>query len=148
MDPLGVIKNVDLFDGATVEELQTVAAICVERTYHSGDTITEQGKHGDELFIINQGFVEVIRSGKPPDSSPRAVVNLGRGQIFGEIALVDHGPRSATIRAVSEKLIVQVVNRDQFEQLCEKNHHLGYIVMRNIAADLAFKMRHHHLTIR
>jgi CRP/FNR family cyclic AMP-dependent transcriptional regulator len=148
MDPLMVLKSVELFDGASLEELKSVASICQERTYNSGDIITEQGKRGDELFVIHEGFVEVVRSESTPDSSPRAVVNLGRGQIFGEMALVDRGPRSATIRAVSEKLVVQVIHRDQFEQLCERNYHLGYIVMRNIAADLSFKVRHHHLSIR
>jgi CRP-like cAMP-binding protein len=62
------------------------------------------------------------------------------------MALVDRGPRSATVRAISKETIVQVISRDDFEELCEKNHHLGYVVMRNIAADLSFKLRHQHLT--
>jgi CRP/FNR family cyclic AMP-dependent transcriptional regulator len=148
MEPLGVLKTVELFEGVSPEELEAISKICSERTYQAGDIITEQGRTGDELFIIFDGFVEVLRSGVTPETPPRTVVNLGRGQIFGEMALVDRGPRSASIRAVSDKTVVQVIHRDDFERLCEDNHHLGYIVMRNIAADLSFKLRHRHLASR
>lgn len=142
MDLLTILGNVELLDGVSPYELESIASMCQERTYKSGDVITTQGDPGDELFVICTGLVEVLRSGTSPESSPKTVVNLGQGQIFGEMALVDHGLRSATVRAISEKTVVQVIHRDDFERLCDKNHHLGYIVMRNIAADLSFKLRH------
>jgi CRP-like cAMP-binding protein len=76
------------------------------------------------------------------------MVNLGRGQIFGEMALVDHGPRSATVRAVTNGTILQAIRRQEFNRLCEANHHLGFIVMRNMASDLSFKVRHRHMAGR
>jgi CRP/FNR family cyclic AMP-dependent transcriptional regulator len=148
MDLLTILGNVELLDGVTPYELETIANICQERTYENGEMITTQGEPGDELFVICDGFVEVLRSGTSPESSPRTVVNLGQGQLFGEMALVDRGPRSATIRAISENTVVQVIKRDEFDRLCDENHHLGYIVMRNIAADLSFKLRHQHLSGR
>ena len=148
MDLLEVLGNVELFDGITPYELEAVSKICRERSYHAGDLLTAQGEPGDELFVICDGLVEVLRSETPSDPSPRAVVNLGQGQIVGEMALVDLGPRSATVRTISEKTVVQVIQRDAFERLCDENYHLGYIVMRNIAADLSFKLRHQHLASR
>ncbi len=148
MNPLEVLKSVELFEGISATEMNDVARICEERIYQAGDVITEQGKPGDELFIIFDGFVEVVHSGSQSDPSPRAIVNLGRGQIIGEMALVDRGPRSATVRALSEETIVLKIHREAFERLCDQNHHLGYIVMRNIAADLSFKLRHRHLANR
>jgi CRP-like cAMP-binding protein len=148
MDLLAVLGNVELFDGITPHELEDVSKICRERSYHAGDVLTSQGEPGDELFVICDGFVEVLRSETPSDPSPRAIVNLGQGQIVGEMALVDLGPRSATVRTISEKTVVQVIQRDDFERLCDENYHLGYIVMRNIAADLSFKLRHQHLASR
>lgn len=148
MDLLAVLGNVELFEGTTPYELEAISKICRERSYHAGDVLTAQGEPGDELYVICDGFVEVLRSETPSDPSPRAVVNLGQGQIVGEMALVDLGPRSATVRTISEKTVVQVIQRDDFERLCDENYHLGYIVMRNIAADLSFKLRHQHLASR
>jgi len=146
MDLLTVLSKVELFDGITPYELEAVAKICHQRSYRVGDPIITQDDHGDELYVICDGFVEVLHSETPSDPSPRAIVNLGQGQIVGEMALVDRGPRSATVRAISEKTVVHVIQREDFEKLCDENYHLGYIVMRNIAADLSFKLRHQHLT--
>jgi CRP-like cAMP-binding protein len=143
-----ILEAVELFDGATAEELESVAALCKEQTYSKGDVVTAQGEPGNELFVVCEGFVEVLRSSSSPELSPRSVVHLGAGQIFGEMALVDRGPRSATVKAASESTSVLVIRQDEFEQLCEQNHHLGFVVMRNIAADLSFKLRHRHLTGR
>jgi len=148
MGYMELLGSVELFEGASQEELKMLASICRERTYPSGEVITGQGDTGDELFIVQGGFVEVIRAGLSPEATPRTVVNLGEGQIFGEMALVDHGPRSATIRAASDPTTVLVIHREDFERACEQNHRLGYIVMRNIAADLSFKLRHRNLTGR
>jgi CRP-like cAMP-binding protein len=142
-----VLQGVDLFEGLAADELDQVAAICLERRYRTGDVIARQGEAGDELFIITDGFVEVVLGDRPARSA-RVVVSLGSGQITGEMALLDHGPRSATVRAASDPTIVQVINRQGFDKLCRENTHIGYIVMRNLAADLSFKLRHRNLSER
>jgi CRP-like cAMP-binding protein len=148
MDYSTILEAVELFEGATPQELESVAALSQERTYSKGDIVTAQGEPGAELFVVFDGFVEVLRAGVTPAETPRTVVHLGAGQIFGEMALVDRGPRSATVKAASDTTRVLVIHQDDFERLCEENHHLGFIVMRNIAADLSFKLRHRHLTGR
>ena len=148
MDLIDVLANVELFDGLTVEELQAVAGICHERRHKAGDVITAQGAVGSELYVICDGFVEVILSGSAQGPTPRTVVNLGRGQLFGEMALVDYGPRSATVKVVADNTVVQAIDREDFTRLCESDFHLGYTVMRNMAADLSFKLRHRDLAGR
>jgi CRP-like cAMP-binding protein len=64
------------------------------------------------------------------------------------MALLDRGPRSATVRALTDGALLQGLRREAFLQLCQTDTHLGYIVMRNMAADLAFKLRHRMLTGR
>ena len=142
-----VLQGVDLFEGLTADELDKVAAICTERQYHTGDVIAQQGEAGDELFVITGGFVEVVLGARPA-SSARVVVSLGSGQITGEMALLDQGARSATVRAASDPTTVQVIERQDFERLCQENTHIGYIVMHNLAADLSFKLRHRNLSER
>ena len=147
MELVQVLQGVDLFEGLSTEELEKVAAICSKRYYRLGDVITRQGEPGDELYIITDGFVEVVLGGRSSGSA-RVVVSLGSGQITGEMALLDQGPRSATIRAASDPTAVQVIKRPGFEKLCQDNTHIGYIVMRNLAADLSFKLRHRNLSER
>jgi CRP/FNR family cyclic AMP-dependent transcriptional regulator len=142
-----VLQGVDLFEGLKEDELDEVAKICFEKRYVAGDTITKEGDTSDELFIITDGFVEVLL-GERPKSSARVVVSLGSGQIIGEMALLDQGPRSASVRATSDPTIVQMIQRQDFDKLCQQNTNIGYKVMRNLAADLSFKLRHRNLIDR
>ena len=148
MNPKDILTSVELFEGLDPGELESLADVCEERVYPLNEIITQQGEVGAELFVVFKGFVEVVRSGIAPENAPRTIVHLGEGQIFGEMALVDRGPRSATVKAASDETKLLVVKRDDFDRICEENHHIGYVVMRNIAADLSFKLRHHHLTGR
>ena len=131
-----ILESVELFVGLSEDDLDEVAAICEERSIPRGDILVKEGDAGEELFIITGGFVEVLL-----ETPRRVVANLGTGQITGEMALVDGGPRSASLRAISDPTVVQVIHRSDFEQLCTKNTRLGYIVFRNMAADLTFKLR-------
>ena len=139
------LSQVELFEGLDSAELEQIAAVCEERSLQSGDVVTKQGEAGDELFIIWDGLVEVVHEETPQDPAPRTVVNLGQGQVFGEMALVDYGPRSATVRVISDTATLQAIPREGFLDMCKSHNHLGYVVMRNMAADLSFKLRHQHL---
>jgi len=147
MELTEIFQKVELFNGLSISELNLVASICQERHLQRGELITSQGEPGDDLFIVTQGFIEIIleESQKEPR---KVVVNLGEGQIVGEMSLVDQGPRSATARAAIDPTTVKVIRRADFESLCEQNGHIGYIVMRNIASDLSFKLRHRNLSER
>jgi CRP-like cAMP-binding protein len=71
-----------------------------------------------------------------------AILNLGPGQSVGEMSLVDTGVRSATCRAATDNTLVASITRDAFERLVDSDPRLGYRIMRNIAADLSFRLRH------
>ncbi len=145
MDLKQLLRGVMLFAGLTDEELEQVAAICTEKRLQRGEVLAQQGAPGDDLFIVTNGFLEISVAGE--DNSSKVVVNLGQGQIIGEMALIDQGPRSATVRAISDNAVVQVIRRKDFEKLCEENTRIGYVVMKDIAADLSFKLRHRNLTV-
>ncbi len=144
MDLLKLLKGVELFHGLDDQELAEVVSIFQPLAFERGDLIAEQGKPGDSLFLVADGFVEVA-VGDSTQRAEKILVNLGKGQIFGEMALVDQGLRSATVRAISETTSLHTVKREDFEALCNRNTRIGYIVMRNIAADLSFKLRQRHL---
>jgi len=138
-----LLRSVELFGGLTDDELEQVAAICTRRQLKEGEVLAKQGEAGRDLFIVSEGLVEVsVKEGEVQ----RVVVNLGAGQLIGEMALVDHGPRSATVKAVQDPTYVQVIQHDKFEALCQRNTQIGYRVMQNLAVDLSFKLRHRNLS--
>jgi len=144
-----ILKQVELFQGLDPGELHRIAQIFREIRYAQGDLIATQGSPGDALNIISEGFVEIAvqdatGTGKGDEES-HVLIHLGQGQIFGEMSLVDRGPLSASVRAISTPTVVQVVNQEDFFEFCEHNTRIGYLVMRNIAADLSFKLRKQNL---
>ncbi len=142
-DRLEVLRLVELFDGLSDVDLRRLDKVSQQERYQQGETIFESGQSGDNLYIVQSGFVEVVIGSQ--ETTPRTIVNLGQGQLFGEMALVDYGPRSATVRALKNDTLVEVINRDDFLEVCQSNAIIGYIVMRNLAADLSFKLRHRNL---
>jgi len=140
-----ILQGLMIFSSLDSDEIAEIEKICTERRLEPGEVLAVEGEAGDEFYIVTEGILEVIVD---RDDHPHSIVNLGMGQMIGEMSLVDFGPRSATVRAVTEKTTVQVIRRDHFESLCQKNSRIGYIVMRDVAADLAFKLRHRNLTAR
>ncbi|RME33253.1 MAG: cyclic nucleotide-binding domain-containing protein [Thermoflexia bacterium] len=147
-----LLKGSDLFCDLADEDIQRLAAIGHWATYNAGETIIQEGDPSEELYLIEKGMVEVVvPRGTVPDipgpPEPQTVVRLGEGQMFGEMGLVDQGRRSATVRALVDGTTVFVIPREAFLNLCESCHSIGYIVMRNIARDLSFKLRHRNLRL-
>jgi len=143
---VNILKQADIFYGLTDDQLALIADTCQEHAYKKGDEILVEGGASDELYIIAQGEVTILVnpdlvSDTPSESEPVPVATLGRGQSFGEIALVDRGLRSASVRSAQDNTRLLVIERGAMIQLCELYPMLGYRLMYNMAADLALKMR-------
>jgi len=148
-----LLQRSELFSGLTPKQVEQIAALGQEAVYNAGDVVIREGDPSDEMYIIRSGMVEVLVSGGrihdvPGPPQLTSLVRLGQGQLFGEMALVDRGARSATIRCVEDGTVLHVIPRQTFWALCDTDHHMGYIVMRNIASDLSFKLRHRNLQAR
>jgi CRP-like cAMP-binding protein len=134
---------VELFGGLTQEELQAIVEISHPMVYNEGDIVFAQGEDGDSLYIIRQGQVAIAVNTDSGVEQTKVV--LGEGQIFGEVVLIDYGTRSATVRVLQDNTQLDLITRGDFIQLCEKNTLIGYIVMRNLAIDLAYKLRRQNM---
>ncbi len=148
------LKRVEILSDLTDEQLARVAEICHVKTFNAGDVIVREFEPSDEIYIITKGSAQVqigasqVTAETLSVPGPMAAVAIGQGQIFGEMALIDMGPRSATVQCTSDGTEVYVICRDDFISLCEQDTNIGYKVMRNLAADLSFKLRHRNLSWR
>jgi CRP-like cAMP-binding protein len=137
-----LLKRVQLFANLESGELEQLAAIASEQKVPASETIITQNTTGNELYIVATGSVEVYIQGL---NDARSLVVLGKGQVIGEMALIDQGYRSASVRTTREGATLYLIESNDFYKLCEENNHIGYIVMRNLAIDIAFKLRHRNL---
>ena len=144
----------DIFDSLTQTQLALVAAICESMTYQSGDIIIKENGRTDSMFIIVRGTVEIlvntgfVTKSTEDDDEMVLLTELTSGQVVGEIALVDQGIRTATARISQNESELLRIPRDKIINLCDKYPELGYKIMTNLAADLAFKMRNTDLSAR
>jgi CRP-like cAMP-binding protein len=79
-----------MFEGCTTRELDLIARAGTDIVMTAGTTIIDQGQTGREAFVVLDGTVTVRRNG-------RRVAELGPGAMIGELSLLDHGPRTATV---------------------------------------------------
>jgi CRP/FNR family transcriptional regulator, cyclic AMP receptor protein len=89
------LANVELFRRCSGKDLEALAAVTEERTVPAGTVLCDQGRVADELFVVVSGTAEVAVAGD-------VVATVGPGEPIGEMALLDHLPRSATVTARSE----------------------------------------------
>lgn len=150
---IAILSVTDIFDSFSETQLQLVAAICDTESYQTGDILLKEHDQSTELYVIARGGVEVVMnptfvSGDVDETEMVVLTELRQGQVFGEVALVDQGIRSATIRVSQANTMLLRIARDRLMQLCDTYPELGYKLMKNLAADLAFKIRNTDLTIR
>lgn len=140
---IDILSTVELFSGLNREQLGRIAAISRPETFKTDDTIFRQGSQGDRMYLVAEGQVEIRFNDS--QGGDHAVLYLGTGQLFGEMALLDRGARSASVVAVQDGTVVYSITSADFMALCEADTAIGFIMMRNLALDLSFKLRHKNL---
>lgn len=148
-----ILSVTEIFDNLSTTQLELVASICDTATYNQGDILLKENENSTELYAIARGGVEIMMtptfvSDDEAAYEPVVITELRQGQVFGEVALVDQGIRSATARVSQDNTQLLTIPRDRLMLLCDTYHDLGYKVMKNLAADLAFKIRNTDLTMR
>jgi CRP/FNR family cyclic AMP-dependent transcriptional regulator len=148
-----ILQQVDIFEDLTQSQLKIIDQICVEKSYNQGEVIFEENSPSKEFYIIMDGQVEIQIDpdtiGDGTDAyQPSTIAVLRRGQSFGEVTIVDPAVRSASARCGSETCRLLVIDRQDFLNILESDFQMGFVVMRNFAADLALKIRQTNLMVR
>jgi CRP/FNR family cyclic AMP-dependent transcriptional regulator len=110
-DKIERLKEVPLFEECSLKQLRRVAKIAQVFDVPAGTVLTRAGEPGDEFFLIIDGSARV-------DVSPEQRVLMGPGKFFGEMSLLDGGPRSATVVADTPVRLL-VIRRRNFSELLE-----------------------------
>ncbi len=111
---VGLLEQVDLFAGLPDEDLRNIAAIVGGETIEAGELVFEEGEAGDTFYIVFKGAIEILKT--RPDGSEEKLAVRRKGEGFGEMALLNDAPRSATARAAETTQMV-TVGRDNFQEL-------------------------------
>lgn len=120
------LAAVPLFSACSRKELQRIARASDELTVPEGRVLTEQGKVGRECFILLKGSASVRRNG-------RKIATLGPGACIGELALLDHGPRTATVVA-DEQSDVLVLGPREFAAVLDDIPAINHKLLSALAA--------------
>lgn len=100
---LGLLTSVDILALLKPEELRVLASEVLPRRFGAGERVITEGDHGNTFYVVASGEVSV-RSGRPEVEVSR----LGRGQYFGEMSLLTGAPRSATVVATQDTLLLEI----------------------------------------
>jgi CRP/FNR family transcriptional regulator, cyclic AMP receptor protein len=113
---LSLLRGIPLFEGLSSEQLGRVASVAEVRRYPARSVVVRQGEPASELFAVVRGRLKVSSSNA--DGRDTVLGIMAEGEVFGEIALLDEGLRSATCSAV-EPCELLVIARAQFIELLE-----------------------------
>lgn len=105
--------------GLTKEQLVKATPQLERMTFHKGDVIIKQGDVADRFYILSKGQVEVIHENK--DGSETHLATLDPGQFFGEVGIMNHSKRIATVRASDDNVEVMALDRSSFSTLLESS---------------------------
>jgi CRP-like cAMP-binding protein len=130
------LRSVPLFAGAEPDDLAAIAAIAAEVEFPAGRVIVRQGDPANGLFLIVSGGVHVVSDGE-------TVASLGSGEVFGELAVLDRGPRVASVVADSPTRCLAVAAWDA-ERLLLERPTLAVAVARTLAVRLRKRAEDHH----
>jgi hypothetical protein len=132
---INLLRPLSMFGGLGDGELRKIARLFVQKLYRPGEQVFAKGDQGDEAFVVLRGKVNILlEEGATP------IAQLGDGKIFGELAFLDGAPRAA-FAVAAQPTILLVVKREAFVDLVRREPSLGMMVMRNLAQDLAVKLR-------
>ena len=112
-----IMAQIPLFSGIDRSKLKLLAFTSEQVTYAAGDTVFRQGDLGDRAYVVLEGNVDVVIEA---ESGERAVAQIGKHQLFGEMALLANRPRTTTIRAASDTRLL-ALRQDVFVRLVEED---------------------------
>jgi CRP-like cAMP-binding protein len=138
-DVFTLLKKVPIFSDLTPKELAEVEKIVHQRKYKKNETIIHDGDPGLGMYIIAKGSVEILEEDEK--AGKRTLAKLSDGSFFGDMALLDEDPRSASVIASVDSDIMGFFRPD-FLDLIYRKPKLGIKVLLALARVIGERLRH------
>jgi CRP-like cAMP-binding protein len=123
-----LLSEISLFSACTSKELREVAHLATRVDALEGEVLAREGTAGREFFVVAEGKAKVTIEGNE-------VAILGPGDFFGEMALLDQGPRSASVVAATQ-MTLYVIGAAEFGELIERIPFLARRILRGLSERL------------
>jgi CRP-like cAMP-binding protein len=127
------LKSIDLFSQIPGEDLAQIALISTEESREQGEEIFGEGETGDALYLVLEGKVRVHKQ-------DRVIAELAERECFGEMAILDAAPRSATVTAVSDLNLLKI-SREDFEEILSEKPEIALGIIRVLTRRLRDAIR-------
>ena len=128
-----MLDQIPLFSDLDADELELLSSRMVTRQYPRNTVVLNEGDQSDSLYIIRSGSVKVFLSN---DEGKEIILNVQHaGEYFGEMALIDSGPRSASI-ITQEKTVLSVIAKPEFEAFLHQHPAATVKIMRGLVKRL------------
>lgn len=137
-DELAVLRNVPLFRELKDGELKRVMKVLHERTYSADEVVFREGQTGAGVYLIKSGEVDICT--RRDDGTELKLVTLREGQFFGELALLEAAPRSAT-SVVRKPAVLLGMFQSDLEHLVDRDSKLGARIIWNLARLTGARLR-------
>ena len=122
------LRKVPLFSACSEAQLRFIASHVEEVDVRAGKELCREGESGGEFFVLVSGRADVARGGKKVDQ-------LGPGDFFGEISLLDHGPRTATV-TTTEPSRVLALSHTQFRDVLHQDGSIAVTLLHAVVSRL------------
>ncbi len=148
-----ILKKVFFFNMLSDDDIKAIQSVCREKRYLAGEIVISEGSVGNNFYIIIKGGVEIWKHYGTPEQD--LVAAYGRGQLFGEMALIDQYPRCATV-VTHKPSDLLYITRDDFNRVIKASNPISLSIMRSISDKVResneryiedLKARNHLLTL-
>jgi CRP/FNR family transcriptional regulator, cyclic AMP receptor protein len=117
MRPADLLAQIPLFQGLTDEDREALATRLTEKSYKAGDIVFSQGDKGASMYVVQSGAVQIYLPSKEKDLPPVVLKDLHSGEYFGELAIFDDKPRSASVRVLVDAVLLELTREELGEHL-------------------------------
>ena len=134
------LKTFKLFSRLPDEELACLAGVMEEKIFPAGTVILQEGDPGDHMYLLLEGTVEVLKTTLFGDPYVTASLKDSYHCSFGEMALIDQGTRSATVRAKTDCRTL-ALSSEEFQRFCREYPAIGVELLMAVSATLVRNLR-------